>query len=162
MRGLPGEKPWPDGFVCPDCGCRKGWKLRGKPWVWECGSELATDKAFWSAAGNRPPSSQAPSCTRRTWRSGSGFWRSIQWRRTRMASPRWSCRPSLGIRSYKTAWLLLYKLRRAMVDPNRDPLGGEGEVVQVDETDLPFHRKTDPIGDGRGRSKVGKHRRRRR
>src|SRR5690606_40483330 len=63
----------------------------------------------------------------------------------------------LGIGSYKTAWLLLHKLRRAMVDPNREPLGGEDEVVQVDETQMPFRRKTDPIdNDGRGRSKIGK------
>ena len=28
----------------------------------------------------------------------------------------------LGLGSYKTAWLLAQKLRRSMVDPNRDPL----------------------------------------
>jgi transposase-like protein len=37
----------------------------------------------------------------------------------------------LGLGSYKTAWLLLHKLRRAMVHPGRDPLRG---VVEVDET----------------------------
>jgi hypothetical protein len=62
----------------------------------------------------------------------------------------------LGIGSYKTAWLLLHKLRRAMVDPGREPLGGQDEVVQVDESEMPFRRRTDPLGDGRGRSKVGK------
>ena len=30
----------------------------------------------------------------------------------------------LGLGSYKSAWLLLRKLRRAMVDPDRSPLAG--------------------------------------
>ena len=37
----------------------------------------------------------------------------------------------LGLGSYETAWSLLHKLRRAMVRPGRDRLGGE---VEVDET----------------------------
>jgi transposase-like protein len=36
----------------------------------------------------------------------------------------------LGLGSYKTAWALMHKLRRAMVRPNRDRLHG---VVEVDE-----------------------------
>jgi len=36
----------------------------------------------------------------------------------------------LGLGSYKTAWAMLHKLRRAMVRPGRDPLAG---VVEVDE-----------------------------
>lgn len=36
----------------------------------------------------------------------------------------------LGLGSYKTAWSLLYKLRRAMVRPGRDRLRG---VIEVDE-----------------------------
>lgn len=43
-----------------------------------------------------------------------------------------------------------------MVDPDRQPLGGLEGIVQVDESEMPFRRKTDPIDDGRGRSKVGK------
>ena len=37
----------------------------------------------------------------------------------------------LNIGSYRTAWQWLHKLRRAMVRPGRDRLGG---VVEVDET----------------------------
>jgi transposase-like protein len=37
----------------------------------------------------------------------------------------------LGLGSYKTAWAILHKLRRAMVRPGRDRLQG---VVEVDET----------------------------
>ena len=47
----------------------------------------------------------------------------------------------LGLRSYKNAWLLCAKLRRAMVNPERDPLSG---IVEVDETTylpLAYQRK---------------------
>jgi hypothetical protein len=37
--------------------------------------------------------------------------------------------------TYKTAWLLTQKLRRSMVDPNREPLKG---VVEVDQAEIPF------------------------
>ena len=48
----------------------------------------------------------------------------------------------LEIGSYKAAWLLLHKLRRAMVDPERDPLEG---MIEIDETQ---HRLSD---EGRSR-----------
>ena len=41
----------------------------------------------------------------------------------------------LGLGSDKSAWLLLRKLRAAMVDPDRSPLAG---LVEVDETSLPL------------------------
>jgi transposase-like protein len=41
--------------------------------------------------------------------------------------------PALGLRSYKTAWAWLHKLRRAMVRPGRDRLKG---WVEVDESYL--------------------------
>lgn len=37
----------------------------------------------------------------------------------------------LGLRSYKTAWTMLHKLRRAMIRPGREQLSGD---VEVDET----------------------------
>jgi hypothetical protein len=37
----------------------------------------------------------------------------------------------LGLPSYKTAWLMLHKLRRAMIRPGREQLSGD---VEVDET----------------------------
>jgi hypothetical protein len=39
----------------------------------------------------------------------------------------------LGLGSYQTAWLMMHKLRRAMVRPGRDRLSG---IVEVDETYL--------------------------
>ena len=61
--------------------------------------------------------------------------------------------PQLGLGSYKTAWLLLQKLRRAMVDPEREPLAG---LVEVDETSIPFRTKDQPVAARPGRAHEGK------
>ena len=59
----------------------------------------------------------------------------------------------LGLGSYKSAWLLAAKLRRAMVAPGRALLAG---LVEVDETTIPLRRKDEPPEGGRGRSHRGK------
>ena len=55
----------------------------------------------------------------------------------------------LALGSYKSAWLLCAKLRRAMVAPNRALLSG---LAEVDETELPLRTKDDPVTGGGGRS----------
>ena len=55
----------------------------------------------------------------------------------------------LGISRYETAWLILQKLRRAMVAPEREPLEGE---VEIDET-LVGGRHSERTG---GRQREGK------
>ena len=45
----------------------------------------------------------------------------------------WGCSECWAWASYRTAWSLLHKLRRAMVRPGREPLQGLGEV---DETSI--------------------------
>jgi transposase-like protein len=55
----------------------------------------------------------------------------------------------LGISRYETAWLILQKLRRAMVAPEREPLNGE---VEIDET-LVGGRHSERTG---GRQREGK------
>ena len=40
---------------------------------------------------------------------------------------------SLGI-SYKSAWFMMHRLREAMRDGGLGPLGGEGQIVEADET----------------------------
>src|SRR5512147_489407 len=59
----------------------------------------------------------------------------------------------LGLGSYKSAWLLCAKLRRAMVAPGRAPLAG---LVEIDETAIPLHRRDEPPAGGQGRSRQGK------
>lgn len=59
----------------------------------------------------------------------------------------------LGLGSYRTAWLMCAKLRRAMVDPQRQKLSG---TVEVDKASIPFRTKNEPVSGGQGRSKIGK------
>ena len=59
----------------------------------------------------------------------------------------------LGLGSYKSAWLLLHKLRRAMVDPGRSLLEA---LVEIDEASLPQRTAQDPPTAGQGRSAQGK------
>lgn len=42
--------------------------------------------------------------------------------------------------TYKTAWFMSHRLREAMKDNTLPKLGGEGEIVEADET---YHGKTD-------------------
>lgn len=59
----------------------------------------------------------------------------------------------LVLGSYKSAWLLLQKLRRAIINPDRTPLE---DTVEVDETSVAYRKKSDPVTGGQGGSKVGK------
>ena len=59
----------------------------------------------------------------------------------------------LDLGSYRTARMLCAKLRRAMVNPAREPLSG---VVEADEAIIPFRTKNDPVVVPAGRSGVGK------
>ncbi len=40
---------------------------------------------------------------------------------------------TLGV-TYKTAWFMCHRIREAMADDGQSPLGGEGKVVEADET----------------------------
>ena len=133
---------WPDGFRCPACAHDKGWELSTKAFTWECascgkqtsvtagtvmhGSKLDLTVWFWAAY---------LMATHSNGMSARQLWR------------------QLGLGSYKSAWLLCAKLRRAMVAPDRSPLQG---VVEVDETTIPYRRNDDPPTGGRGRSHDGK------
>jgi transposase-like protein len=45
--------------------------------------------------------------------------------------------------TYKTAWFMAHRIREAMTETDPAPLGGEGKVVEVDET---YHGKVaDPV-----------------
>ena len=85
--------------------------------------------------------------------SGLGFWVRILSPPTRTEFSALQLQPKLGLGSYKTAWLLLHKLRRAMVNPDRGPLVGD---IEVDETSVPFRKSSDPVDGGQGNSLIGK------
>src|ERR1700752_927655 len=133
---------WPDGFVCPRCGGSKAWRLETKAWTYEC---AGCGRQTSVTAGTVMHGSKLPLTAWFTaihlLSSHSNGISALQ------------LQAQLGLRSYKSAWLLLHKLRRAMVDPDRLPLA---ELVEVDESETPYRPKDDPPAGGQGRSHVGK------
>jgi ISXO2-like transposase domain/Transposase zinc-ribbon domain len=136
------RKRWPQGFVCPACGGLKGWELGAKRFTWEC---AACGRQTSVTAGTVMHRSKVPL---RLWFLAAHLMATHS-----NGISALQMQAQLGLGSYKTAWLLCHKLRRAMVDPEREPLAG---VVEVDETSIPFRTKDDPVDGGQGRSHVGK------
>jgi transposase-like protein len=133
---------WPDGFVCPRCGHGKAWQLDTKAWTYECaGCHRQTSVR----AGTVMHGSKLPLTA---W-----FWAAYLMATHSNGISAVQLQLQLGLGSYKTAWLLCAKLRRAMVNPERNPLTG---LVEVDETTIPFRTQEDPVAGGGGRSQAGK------
>ncbi len=133
---------WPDGFVCPACGGVRNWALETKAWTREC-AECGRQTSV--TAGTVMHGSKLPLTI---W-----FWAAWLMATHSNGISAVQLGKQLGLGSYKTAWLLCAKLRRAMVAPNREPLAG---LVEVDEAELPCRSKDDPPTGGGGRSHQGK------
>ena len=136
------QKRWPNGFICPECGGAKGWELGIKKFTWEC---AGCGRQTSVTAGTVMHRSKV---ALRTWFLAAHLMATHSNGLSAL-----QMQAHLGLGSYKTAWLLCHKLRRAMVDPEREPLAG---VVEVDETSIAFRTKDDPVDGGAGRSHVGK------
>ena len=114
---------WPDGFVCPACGRGRAVALKSRPRLLEC---LDCGRQTSLTAGTAMHRSKLPLTA---W-----FWAAhVMATHSNGMSAR-QLEDQLGV-TYKTAWLLAQKLRRSMVDPDREFLEG---VVEVDQTEIPF------------------------
>ena len=133
---------WPDGFRCPACGHDKGWELGRGTLLIECAK---CHRQTSVTAGTVLHRSHLPL---RVWFLAAWL---VATHRNGISARQ--LRLQLGLGGYKTAWLLLQKLRRAMVDPERQPLAG---LVEVDETSLPLRPKDAPPAAKPGRSGEGK------
>src|SRR3982750_4739056 len=129
------EKRWPDGFRCPACGHDKGWELARERLTLQC---AACERQVSVTAGTVLHGSHLPL---RTWFLAA--WLAATHKNGISARQLWF---PLGLGSYKAAGPLVRKLRRAMVDPEREPLAG---LVEVDETSLPFRVNDEPARPGR-------------
>lgn len=136
------ELRWPEGFVCPACGGTRGWALHTKAWTQEC---AGCGRQTSVTAGTVMHGSKLPLTV---W-----FWAAYLMATHSNGISALQVQRQLGLGSYRTAWLLCAKLRRAMVAPGRQPLAG---LVEVDEAELPCRAKTDPPSGGGGRSHQGK------
>jgi hypothetical protein len=140
--GYLAQARWPDGFCCPACGHGKGWELSTKAFTWEC---AGCGRQTSVTAGTMMHGSKLPLTV---W-----FWAAYLMATHSNGIAALQLQAQLGLGSYKSAWLLCAKLRRAMVAPGRSRLAG---LVEVDETTIPLRRKDDPHSGGHGRSAEGK------
>lgn len=109
---------WPDGFLCPRCGGTKAWQMGGGLWLCsECRRQVSVTAATIFQDSHLPLTT----------------WFRAMWLITNQknGASALGLQRTLGLGSYKTAWAILHKLRRAMVRPGRDRLHG---TVEVDET----------------------------
>ena len=129
---------WPDGFVCQEC------RVAGEAWTMSrrrvrcraCGWETSL------TAGTIFQDTRKPL---RTWFLAMWF---VTGQKNGVSAL--GLQRELGLGSYETAWTWLHKLRRAMVRPGRDHLGGE---IEVDETYV-GDREEGKRGRGAGRKVI--------
>ena len=135
------ERRWPEGFVCPGCGGGRAWLLKTKAFTYECADCRRQTSV---TAGTIMHASKLPLTM---W-----FWAAFLMATHSNGISALQLQSQLSLGSYRTAWMLAAKLRRAMVNPERAPLSG---LVEADETIIPFRTKSDPVVVPAGRSGVG-------
>ena len=109
---------WPQGWSCPRCGARHAGAIRRGLWqCHECRFEASV------ITGTIFQGSHLPLTT----------WFRAIWQMTcnKNGISALGLKRALGLGSYKTAWAMLHKLRRAMIRPGRERLRG---LVEVDDT----------------------------
>ena len=110
---------WPDGFLCPRCGSRNAYELM-KLRRWQC---IACRRQVSLTAGTIFQNTRTP--------LAAWFWAAYLMTTDKRGVSALLLQHQLGLPRYETAWMMLHKFRRAMVDLAREPLWGE---VEVDET----------------------------
>jgi predicted RNA-binding Zn-ribbon protein involved in translation (DUF1610 family)/transposase-like protein len=131
------ERRWPEGFICPACGGGRAVLLKSRAHTYEC---LDCGRQTSITAGTVMHRSKLPLTV---W-----FWAAHLMATHSNGMSALQFASQLGI-TYKTAWLLTQKLRRSMVDPDRDPLEG---VVEIDQAEIPFRTDDsffDPVKSGK-------------
>src|ERR1700693_3731445 len=117
------ERRWPDGFVCTACRNGRAAALKSRAYTYEC---LDCGRQTSITAGTALHRTKLPLTV---W-----FWGAHLMSTHANGMSARQLEDQLGL-TYRTAWLLTQKLRRSMVDPDRNPLEG---VVEVDQAEIPF------------------------
>ena len=110
---------WPDGFACPRCGHARAYRIKEHR-RWQC---AACRYQVSLTAGTILHNTKTPLTV---W-----FWAAYLTVTDTRGMSALLLQRQLGLRRYETAWMLLHKLRRAMVNAAREPLHGE---VEIDDT----------------------------
>ena len=132
------KRRWPEGFVCPACGKRRFAGLTSRPRLYEC---LDCGRQTSITTGTAMHRSKLPLTV---W-----FWAAHLMSTHSNGMLALQLQDQLGV-TYKTAWLLAQKLRRSMLNPDREPLEG---VVEIDQTEIPF-REGDTVFESGNAGKI--------
>jgi transposase-like protein len=110
---------WPEGFTCPRCGHRSAYHL--------------VRQRRWQCAGCRYQVSLTAGTVLHNTKTQLAvwFWAAYLAVTDKRGIPALLLQRQLGLRRYETAWMLLHKLRRAMVNTAREPQRGD---VEMDDT----------------------------
>lgn len=143
---------WPEGFRCPRCAGPKSWpKPGGLVRCAKCDYQVSV------TAGTVFQDSRLPLTL---------WFRAVWWVTSQKNGvSAMGLQRVLGLKSYKTAWTLLHKLRHAMVRPGRDRLqghvevdeafvGGEEEGVRGRQTETKAMIAVAAEADGRGIGRI--------
>ena len=120
---------WPDGAVCPHCGSLDVTKLEGakhRPGVYQCKTKPCREQ-FTVTVGSVMERSHVPL---EKWVMVIQIMASSKKGMSAKQVER-----MLGV-TYRTAWFMMHRIREAMktAGPDSSPLGGEGKIVESDET----------------------------
>lgn len=118
------ECRWPEGFVCPRCSGLVPWLLSTRG-LWQCA------KCKYQVSLTAGTVLHKTHTSLHLW-----FWAAYL---MTTGTPGISARQlqrQLGLTRYQTAWTMLHKLRRAMINPERTLLTGE---VEIDECEVGGH-----------------------
>lgn len=120
---------WPDGRVCPHCGVvgdDQSTLLQGKSHragLYKC---KPCGKPFTATIGTVYEDSKVPL---HQWLLATHLMCSSKKGISALQLQR-----ELALGSYRTAWFMAHRIREAMIETDTGPLGGEGKVVEADET----------------------------
>src|SRR5437867_11060780 len=110
---------WPDGFSCPRCGNHSAYEIV-KAWRWQC---TRCRYQVSVTAGTILHHTKTPLTV---W-----FWAAYLMTTDKRGVSALLLQRQLALSRYETAWMMLHKFRRAMVNMVREPLRGE---IEVDDT----------------------------
>lgn len=109
---------WPQGWTCPRCGTGRGWAVRRH--LWRC-RDCSYEGSVTAGTVFQDTHLALTTWFRAMWHVTS--------QKTGVSAL--GLQRGLGLGSYKTAWAMMHKLRRAMVRPGRERLHG---AIEVDDT----------------------------
>ncbi len=112
------ECRWPDGFICPRCGNQSSYEIV-KARRWQC------TRCRYQVSLTAGTILHNTKTSLTVW-----FWAAYLMTTDKRGVSALLLQRQLGLRRYETAWMMLHKLRQAMVNMAREPLRGE---VEVDE-----------------------------